>query len=547
MVEKYVKEVATKSGKKKFRAEIWYLGKFYGSKTFDSRSLAVAFKEKKYKEAVKGTMLTAAERRSRREAESGLSTSMLSWAQLYVERHKKEHGKARLNEYLLVGRLTKSMSLKNFQGRAGAQLLESLQERWLDENLYQCCPFRGGNAPTEESPPKESSPPLEGSPPDDSSPPVGRRLSPATVRLRMTALIRLVHFAATELPGDAMFVPPAIKDLFKFKLPPSHETPRTVEATDEDYSSLLKHFGESSDFGEFLQLIDETGCRLSEITKAESSRLTFFRSGETVEGGCLTLTHHKSVHKTKTPRHVPLSKVAATILARRVERLGQGPLFPTLGSTDKVCKTFDEARVELDLGHLLIKDFRRAFINRNKYCVSTLDMVNIFGQSNVQMTPSDAAVIDAVGHRDLKTTAGYSVPRMAELSRVFTSTSRAWRVTNNVCQVQLPSENEEVQELQARLSEALAALQRVEAQRPSRQVSTEEHAQPSQEASTSSQSILALRSRGIDEPQLNPPAELAKPLPLSEATAQTTTLPQGPQQKGSLIAVDFKTRRRGSL
>lgn len=427
MAEKYVKEVKTQSGKTKYRAEVWYQGKFYTSKTFDSRTIAVSFKERQYKEAVAGRLLPAAERRQQRTVQSSLLHPMSHWAELFIAESANELGKSRLNEYRLVGELTADKSLKDFQGKTGAQLLKTLKKQWEGEPRLKCCPSRGRNASEE------------------------RRLKPATVRLRLTALLRLIEFAHCHLPEEAEFVPPTLK-LVKFKLPPSYATPRTVEPSDEEYSRLLRHFGEGSEFGQLLQVIDETGCRLGEILRAHASQVDLFWSEDSIMGGCLTLNKHKTAHQTNQPRYIPLSLKAATLLARRIELQGTKPLFAGLGPTDKVCKTFDDARAELGISDLLIKDFRRAFINRNKGCISQLDMLKIVGQSSLldlsKPSASDAAIQDAVGHTSSKTTAGYSVPDMQYLSKVFTRTSRWGRVCGGPSTLPMSTDDAEVEALQ---------------------------------------------------------------------------------------------------
>lgn len=65
-------------------------------------------------------------------------------------------------------------------------------------------------------------------------------------------------------------------------------------------------------------------------------------------------------------RDVPLSLQGARLLHARKLKHGDGQLFPGLGDTNKVCKDFDTLCSEVGLHDLLIKDFRRSFINRNK-------------------------------------------------------------------------------------------------------------------------------------------------------------------------------------
>jgi hypothetical protein len=102
--------------------------------------------------------------------------------------------------------------------------------------------------------------------------------------------------------------------------------------------------------------------RLAGRLRADTPLLAF--SGRA--GGRPTLLKHKTAAKVGT-RYIPLSMYAAQILARRTASFGMGLLFPDLTSKDWVCKSFDAACTLLSINdNLLIKDFRRAFINRNK-------------------------------------------------------------------------------------------------------------------------------------------------------------------------------------
>ncbi len=65
----YVKEITGPTGKVKYQAEVWHKGVFYGSKTFDARPLAVAYKEAELLKAVKGGP-TAAQRAQERRSKS---------------------------------------------------------------------------------------------------------------------------------------------------------------------------------------------------------------------------------------------------------------------------------------------------------------------------------------------------------------------------------------------------------------------------------------------------------------------------------------------
>jgi integrase len=122
---------------------------------------------------------------------------------------------------------------------------------------------------------------------------------------------------------------------------------------------------------------------LGEVLFAKESNVDIFRAGGTVVGGCLRLANHKTSKKTKVERHVPLSLWAAQIFASRIlGAVGDEGLFKNLGNADAVCKRFDEACRSADIKDLLIKDFRRAFINRNKYCLSSMDLFQVVGKSS---------------------------------------------------------------------------------------------------------------------------------------------------------------------
>ncbi len=378
----------------------------YCSKTFDTAKLARQFKERALEQVVRGELQPANVRAEQRRTHSDLDQSMTHWATLYVE--EITHGSSRLSDYKLVGQLLADKTLRDFGGKAGAQLVEGLAQSWRLDRQPRTKVARPADAP----PPKP--------------------LSDQTIRLRLTALMRLIKFAKAKLPAGAAFEMPAMDELFEFKLPPARSTPREREPLDDEAALLLEHFGVDSDFGHFLRAIDETGCRLGEIRSAEGHQLSIFTVAGQVVGGYLTLTHHKTCGKIGI-RKVPLSLFAAQILHARKLRYGDGRLFPSLGSTDKVCKEFDSACTALGLSDLLIKDYRRAFINRNKYCVAHVDMVNIVGQSSLldaeNVTPSEQNVLEAVGHVGIGTTSGYANPRLADLANVFTRTSRWTRIS----------------------------------------------------------------------------------------------------------------------
>jgi integrase len=439
-----IKEVKTQSGKTKYQAQVWHKGVFYASKTFDLLSLARAYKEEALKLVVQGKLQPASVRASARAANADLDRPMSHWAELYaqpvagkvrgsdiVAGPRPRHSSSRLSDYLLVGRLLADRTLRDFDGKAGAQLIEQLAHDWRHDRR-----------------PRSKQPRLADAPPP-------RPLKENTVRLRLTALLRLIRFAKSKLPTAASFELPAIDELFEFKLPPAHGEPRKREPTDAELAQLLRHFGADSEYSHFLRVIDETGCRLSEVRSATGSDVHFFVVAGQVVGGYLTLSKHKTSAK-KGTREVPLSLFAAQLLHERKQRVGDGRLFGGIGSKDRVCKDFDEACRVLSIDDLQIKDSRRAFINRNKYCVAHVDMVHIVGESSLldsaSITDSERNVRDAVGHASIHTTSGYSRPRLEELAHVFTRTSRWARVA---ALLQPPARQPE------RATDDVAALQKV--------------------------------------------------------------------------------------
>ena len=391
-----------------------------------------------------------------RVANLALDQPMTYWAELYVKPltvkdsddcqskpASPRHGDTRLSDYLLVGRLLAGKTLRDFDGKPGAQLIEQLAQKWRFDRRQRSKKPRPDVAP----PPKP--------------------LADQTVRLRLTALQRLIRFAKSNLPADAHFQLPAMDELFEFKLPPAHGNPRKREPSDAEFGRLLQHFEPDSEFGHFLRVIDESGCRLSEVRNAMGSAVHFFTISDQVIGGYLTLTDHKTRDAIGT-REVPLSPFAAKILNDRKLRFGKGRLFPGLRSKDKICKDFDEACDKLTIVDLLIKDSRRAFINRNKYCVAQVDLLNIVGQSSLldasNVTASERNMLDAVGHTSIQTTSGYAKPRLAELAQVFTQTSR-WSRVAALMQPKSYTTSEadapDVAALQRLLADTLAKLARV--------------------------------------------------------------------------------------
>ena len=469
----YVKEVTSSTGKKQFQATVWHKGRFYASKVCATRGLAVAFKEVELLKAIKGGP-DAAQRGDHRKVNEGLDQPMSYWADLYVTKFATTHCATRLADYDLVGRLLANTSLKAFDGKAGAELVESLSAAWYTDRQPRTTKPR----------------------PSDAEPPAP--LSHSAVRSRLTALLRLIPFAKARLPAGAAFAGPAWDELFPpFKLPPAHCTPRPRLPSDEECQALLGYFHLKSDMGEFIQTVDETGARLGEIRTAHGSAVEVFIVDGEVAGGCLTLVKHKTSKKTG-PRKVPLSAVAARILSRRKTTYGNGVLFPALHSKDTVCKQFDKACEDLEIKDLLIKDFRRAFVNRNKSAVSHMDLSKMVGHSSLlpseNATEFEKATTMALGHTQSETTAGYSVLDIEKCARIFTLTSRN-RVITGKSDTPGPSELEaavaKLACLQAQVSSALGHLATLKAKRaveqPVLSIGTGHRLEPSWLAITASQ------------------------------------------------------------
>lgn len=420
----YVKETVTKDGKKKYKAEVWYDGKFYTSKTFDVKALAEGFKRSKLLEAIKGELKPASECRQEKNNNASLDRPMTFWSEKYADMHSSKHGRNRANEYKLVGRLLEDKTLRDFHGKNGAQLIAALAVEWKNSRQQRTSNVENQTTNT------------------------AKPLGDQTVRLRLTALIRLLKFASAHLPDDVIFRAPDLEnDIFEFELPQAHSNKRIREPSDAEYKKLLDVLGSNGDLADFLKTVDETGCRLGEVLGARGNDLSFFNEAGQIVGGKLILHTHKTFYKTQKPRIVPLSKVAATILAARyLETTDNRPLFEALGNNDSVCKSFDDTCKLAGIFGLHIKDFRRAFINRNKQRVTSLDLQEVVGDSSLLdgsfVTQAEKDVQATVGHGNLKTTAGYSIADCERLAYAFTSSSRLARVlslsNSNVNSLTLP-------------------------------------------------------------------------------------------------------------
>lgn len=440
-VDYTIKEKKGSNGKVRYQAQVWFEGKFITSKTFASRALAVEYKKQKLKEAASGALKSAKERKAQRTNEAMLDRSMAEWARLYVEAHSREHSGKRLAEYDLVGRLLEGKSLRAFSGKAGGELIARLAEEWRYTRL-----------------PRSRAPGAQCS----SDAPI----SDQTLRLRLSALDRLIRFAISKLPEAVDFRGPTKP--FGFKLPPAHRTKRARQPSDSEYAALLKYFGANSDMGHLLRLLDETGCRLSEVSQACGSAVVLFGIAGQLLGGALILHKHKTAAAVGS-RVVPLSRHAAEVVYARKTLHGDGALFPAWKGSDEICKKFDEARRALSIEDLVAKDFRRAFINRNVRNVPAVEMLHVVGNSSLidkkQLSDGERTVQAAVGHTSLETTLGYVTPEHQRLAQVFTQTSRWPRMVQLIASPEdagsASTSFEETLDLERELAKLLARMAHV--------------------------------------------------------------------------------------
>lgn len=422
-----ITETVGKNGKTRFQAKVWFDRKFITSRTFDSLAVAKAFRETKLAEAVKGTLLPADERRKQRTVETLLDRPLDEWASLYIKENPGALSANRLYEYEQVGRLLAGKALPDFSGKAGGRLIRDLAAKW------RFIRFTRG---TRAEPIHEPDNPV----------------SDQTLRLRLSALDCLLDYAIEQLPDELDYVGPL--KLKNYAPPPAHSNKRKRLPTLDEYGSLLRHFGPDSDFGDFLRVIDDTGCRLSEVSLARGGAVTFFGAAGHVLGGVLTLNNHKT-DVDVGPRQVPLSRYAAQILHARKARYGDGRLFPALPASNDICKAFDAARTALGIADLQIKDFRRSFITRNVRAVSKLELVTVVGQSSLidlkSLSIAEQRTQKMAGHTDPRTTLDYVTPEQEEMAQVFTETSR-WPAVSRLLR---PTD-----EAEPRVCEASVALER---------------------------------------------------------------------------------------
>lgn len=438
----HIKVNTTKAGKKKYQASIWHKGVYYASKTFDDLASAIEYKRNAVLQALAGTLQPAAKRSAQREADAAMHKSMDEWVDSYLESPSaKKHKSSRINDYRKLGKLLADKKLRHFSGRAGARLVQELAANWK----------ASGGLPRSKA--DHANPNFQGKP-----------LSDQEVRLRLHALMRVLRFAKAEAPEDCSFQVAKLEELFDFKMPAAHGKKRTRQPSDEEFVRLVGHFGLGSEMGQLVLLLDESGCRVSEVSTATGEHLHIYKQDGKVTGGHLHLPEHKTSAATGE-RDVPLSRHAANVLHQRALLFGRGQLFIELGSTDSICEAFDNACKRCGIDGLQLKDFRRAFINRNKYSVSRLDLQAFFGKTSLldkdDLSPSDRAIIKSVGHTKPDTTTTYTVPDLEKLAAILSSTSRAELVLREPLNIRVTEEQvaQRVAQMRADFERQLAEVQ----------------------------------------------------------------------------------------
>lgn len=434
-------------GKKSYQVRVYYKRQFIASTTVDSLALAREFKKRTLEAAIRGTALPACERREQRKLAATLDRPMRDWAALYTEANtrkldtnRSKHGKSRLQEYELVGRLLGDLTMRDFAGQAGGKRIEQLAMDWRFMHFVRGCK---AGAPVHTP---------------------GKPIADQTLRLRLSALDRLIAYAMDEMPEALNFVGP--KKPTDYAPPPAHSQKRDRLPTREEFAALLKHFGVDSDMGEFLRVIDESGCRLSEISTLRGDCIEFHGAEGHVLGGTLTLQRHKTAKRVGT-RKVPLSRYAAQVLQARKAQFGDGALFPGLpGAADDIAKAFDKACAALKSDGLQIKDFRREFISRNLRTVPALELMSVFGQSSCielsQLSTAERHTQNTVGHTRATTTLGYVTPELRGMAQAFTANSR-WPAVAALLNPasQAAAASEEVAVLEREMGELLARMRKL--------------------------------------------------------------------------------------
>lgn len=157
-----------------------------------------------------------------------------------------KHGENRLCEYDQVGRLLGDRTMRDFSGKAGGKLIAQLAAEWRFMRFVRGkrdgAPYRAPNKPIEDQ----------------------------TLRLRLSALDRLIAYAMDQMPEALGYVGP--QKPMDYTAPAAHGNKRKRLPSIDEFAALLQHFGTDSGLGDFLRVIDETGCRLSEVSLAQGSR-----------------------------------------------------------------------------------------------------------------------------------------------------------------------------------------------------------------------------------------------------------------------------------
>ncbi|WP_427914909.1 hypothetical protein ACPWT1_08360 [Ramlibacter sp. MMS24-I3-19] len=437
-----VKAILTPNGKTKHQAQVWYGGHFYGSRTFDLETLAKGWHDEQLKLAEEGTLVSPAARKKKKE-EDQLAAIALGEKQAFLsmrlielaEKLEQEQAtwrvgkvsKTRIQEIKRAARYTEEfmpeVRLRDFSGPAGALLIKQLTTNFYGCRRTRCGKGRGTSA-------RSAQP--------------SKPLKDQTVRALLTGLSKLLKYADLNQPAGVNFQLPDMKrhEGFGWALPPAHDA-RTQQWSEGELADILFAAGPSGPIGLLLSVLDESGCRLGEVSKACGHQLTLILGTDNqVVGGELLLTDHKTKHKTQEERHVPLSAVAARLLHQRQQIHGNGSLFPEFNGSDDICKRFAELCTAAHIQDRLLKDLRRGFLNRNKGKVSALDLQKVFGDWSDLDDPNEdddeGAAVDrvAMGHKRLRTTKGYIQPDVQLMIARFTTTSRYERVMERVRDLQ---------------------------------------------------------------------------------------------------------------
>lgn len=260
--EPHIKVKTTPTGKNKYQASIWHKGVYYASKTLDDFASAVEFKKHAELQVLAGKLQPASERAAQREADAAMNKGIDQWVEEYLKRADHKHKSSRTNDYCKLGRLLADKKLRHFSGRSGARLVQELAANWK----------ASGGLPRSKA--DQANPNFQGKP-----------LSDQEVRLRLHALMRALRFAKAEAPEDCSFQVAKLEELFDFKMPTAHGKKRTRQPSDEEFVRLVGHFGLGSEMGQLVLLLDESGCRVREVSTATGEHLHIYKQDGKVIGG----------------------------------------------------------------------------------------------------------------------------------------------------------------------------------------------------------------------------------------------------------------------